>query len=94
MATGLFKVESAYFHPGYDLVVLTGEVLQHPVRAGLHVDLPREAGGPGWVPIASLEFVRFPLGERLALTVSYTSIRHTPLEPTSLEGRELEVRQR
>ena len=94
MATGLFKVDNAYFHPGYDLVVLTGSVAQAPVRAGMHVDLPREVNGPGWVPIASLEYVQFPTGPKLALTIPFSAIGGTNLEPSVLEGRELEVRAR
>jgi hypothetical protein len=92
LATGLFAVEKAFFHAAYDLVVLTGVVRQAPVRVGMYVDLPPSIGGPGWVPIASLEYVQFPQGRKLAVTLPYAAIQRTRLEPVVLEGKELEVR--
>ena len=94
MASGLFAVEKAFFHAVYDLVVLTGAVRQAPVRAGMYMDLPPSIGGPGWVPIASVEYVHFRQGRKLAVTLPYAAIQRARLEPVVLEGKELEVRVR
>ncbi len=92
LAAGLFRVDKAFFHAGYDLLVLTGAIERVPVQAGMCVVLRGESDSTHVVPIASLEYVEFTTGPALALTVPYAAIQGTALEPGALEGLTLEVR--
>ena len=89
----LFKVKKSFYLGSRDLVVLTGEVLRHPVQPGMFIDLPRGLRGPGRVPIHSVEFVRFANDvEDLCVTFQYHHLATAPLmELSSLEGCALEV---
>ena len=59
LAAGLFRVDKAFFHAGYDLLVLTGAIERVPVQAGMCVVLRGESDSTHVVPIASLEYVEF-----------------------------------
>lgn len=90
---GLFKVHKTFWLGSRDLVVMTGDIVENPVRQGMFLDVPIALRGPGRVPIHSLELVRFRGGnEELAITVEYTQFASAPLlELSDLEGRLLEV---
>ncbi len=92
MSTGWFAVKKAFYHTTFDLVVLTGTIIQHPVRAGMWIDFPGDVGGPGRVPIASVEWVELRTGRELAVTVQFKEIAGSAFTPGVLEGHELEVR--
>jgi hypothetical protein len=55
------------------------------------IDLPKEAGGPGRVPIQSVEYVEFLTGRELAVTVAYQVVSNAAFDPAVLEGSEVEV---
>lgn len=89
----MFLVTKAFYLMNRDLVVFTGTVLQGDVGPGMLVDLLREHGGPGPVPIHSVEAVRFADSqEALAITVPWEAITPVPLfEPSALEGKRLPI---
>lgn len=89
----LFKVKRSFYLGSRDLVVLTGDVLRHPVQPGMFIDLPRDLRGPGRVPIHSVEFVKFANNvDELAVTFLYHHLATAPLmELSAVEGHVLEV---
>ena len=75
-----------------DLVVLVGDIVEAPVTGGMHIDLPKDRGGPGRVPLDSVELVAFPGEHRLCVTILYRYVAGFPhLHLGSLEGMTLEV---
>lgn len=88
-----FAVDRAFYLPGRDLMVLTGLPDDGEVGPADLVDLPARLGGPGPVPIASIEWVRFDGGREVpALCIRLSQIESTPtFEPVHLEGEVLEV---
>lgn len=87
----LYRIEKAFYHAGFDLVVLTGSVSQGRLEPGMWIDLPKEVGGPGRVPIQSVEYVEFLTGRELAVTVNYQDLSNAAFDPAVLEGSEVEV---
>ena len=87
----LYRIHKAFFHAGFDLVVLTGAVSRGRLKPGMSIDLPQELGGPGRVPIQSVEYVEFLTGRELAVTVAYQDVSDATFEPSVLEGKEVEV---
>jgi len=92
----MFRVLRAYYLAKRDLLVLTGSVIEGEAVPGMLVDLPALLSGPGWVPIHSVEPVRFADGrEDLAVTVAFHELEAAPLfEPSNCEGRVLRLRRR
>lgn len=88
-----FEVEKVYMVPHRDLIVIRGRpVSGQPVPGGA-IELPRELKGPGWVPIADVQTVRFGEVERLCVVVTWSSIEAAPLmEFADLEGIALQIR--
>ncbi len=89
----MFKVKKSFYLGSRDLLVLTGDVLQHPVQPGMFIDLPRELRGPGRVPIHTVEFVSFADNrDELCVTIQYHHLATAPLmEFSAVEGHVLEV---
>jgi len=92
----MFRVLRAFYLPERDLLVFTGSVIEGEAVAGMLLDLPALLQGPGWVPIHSVEAVRFADGrEDLALTVRFGHLDSAPVfEPSRVEGRVLRLRRR
>lgn len=88
-----FHVDKAFFLGRTDQLVLTGAPSLGPVVPGMYVDLPREVEGPGPVPIAAVEVVKFADGREVpALCIDFHHLDAAPgLEFASLEGRVLAV---
>jgi hypothetical protein len=88
-----FAVDRAFYLPARDLMVLTGAPDEGEVGPADLVDLPSRLGGPGPVPIESIEWVRFEGGREVpAVCVRLVHIESTPdFEPAHLEGQILEV---
>ncbi len=91
MAT--FHVDKAFFLARTDQLVLTGSEQLGPIVPGMWVDLPVEVEGPGPVPIASVDRVRFADGREVpALVIDYHHLDAAPdMEFSHLEGRQLTV---
>ena len=92
----MFRVRKAFYLPDRDLLVFTGSALEGEPVAGMLLELPRTLQGPGFVPITSVESVRFSDGhEDLALTVAFHHLESVPLfEPSRCEGRVLRLLRR
>jgi hypothetical protein len=92
----MFRVLKAFYLPDRDLLVFTGSALEGQPVAGMELELPLVLRGPGWVPVHSVEAVRFADGhEDLALTVAFHHLESAPVfEPSTCEGRVLQLRRR
>ncbi len=89
-----FRVETVYYVPRQDLLVLAGTYESGTVQAGWAIDLPREINGPGWVPIYDVQRLSFADGShKQCLVLDYEVITGAQLMKFSdLEGVVLEVR--
>ena len=90
---GVFEVRESFYLGTHDLLVLTGRIVEDPVRPGMTLFLPRTEAGEGRVPIAGLQVVEFATGPQLALTITMEAFDRVPgLDFADLHGQTLQVR--
>ncbi len=92
---GTFRVDNAYYHAVRDQIVLAGAIVEPVVDVGMLVDLPRQEGAPGRLPIADITWIQFQGGvpDKVALCLDYRHfVEVFDWDPFQLEGRTVEVR--
>ncbi len=88
-----FQVDKVYWHPTQDLLVLAGRLEGSWPSTDLQVDLPREIGGPGWVPVLTVQVVDFQDARRTCLILHDSVVAGKPLfEPDHLQGKAVDLR--
>lgn len=88
-----FQVEEVYWHPTQDLLLLAGRLEGSWPSTDIQVDLPQELGGPGWVPVLTVQVVDFKDKRRTCLILHDSVIAGKPLfEPDLLKGKPVDLR--